>query len=127
MYTFFELGAFLPVQYTTLDHHNGLLLTLGARNRERQGVSCPYFGLQFSQVLNVLRPNVTATDDNHVFFASGDDNTRSDLIGQISRIQPAVLRKDSPGALGIPKIARHNARTPEIQGAAMSFREYPPR
>ena len=127
MYTFFELGAFLPVQYTTLDHHNGLLLTLGARNRERQGVSCPYFGLQFSQVLNVLRPNVTAMDDNHVLFASGDENTLPDLIGQISRIQPTVLRKDSQRAPGITKIAGHNAGAPEIQGAAMSLREYTPR
>ena len=111
---FDQIRALGRIGDPALDDQYGLLATLGARYGKGQGVPGPDFRLLFCDLLEILRPDVPAVDDNHVFLAAGQIQVAANPVANVTGFQPAILGQHLAGSLEVPEIARHDARAPHI-------------
>ncbi len=67
-----QRGKHREVRLTALHDQHGQLGPVAAGHRERGCVGGTHFGLHLGQVLEILRPDVAAVDDQQILGAAGE-------------------------------------------------------
>ena len=88
-----EIGPALVVAQAALDDQHGHFGTVRPRSRERECIAGPDLGLLLGEVLQVLRPDVPAVDDDDVFLPARDDDVLADAVTNVAGVEPAIVRQ----------------------------------
>lgn len=98
-----ERQALADIRFARLHHQHADLARLGSRHRECKSVADPGFLLMLRKILEVLRPDIAAVDDDQVFLASGDDQTAVDRVSNVAGVEPPIRAERGPGFRGALK------------------------
>ena len=88
-------------------------------HREGHRVAGAHFRFGFGDMLQVLRPDVAAVNDNKVFLAAGDGEYPVHQVADIAGVQPAVRIQCVAGFFRQVEVAGHHAGAAQVDDAAV--------
>src|SRR6056297_3739017 len=121
--TLYQAGLTKWILFAALNDQHGDFGTVLGRNRECRSVLGANFGLLLGQVLQILRPDVAAVDDQQVLCTARDEKGIAGPIAHVPGIEPSVVRQGCTGRFRIVGIAGHDARAAQEDCAAMALLE----
>ena len=107
-------GLFRLVRFAALEQQDSHFLSILTGHRNSGCVPHSDPGMLLRNAFQILRPHLTAVDNQKVFFPAGDKNIVFSDIGQITGIQPAVIGQHTPGSIFIVEVAAHNTGPPDV-------------
>ena len=114
-----EVGTPGRVCLTTLDQQDASLIPIRARRRESECIAYAHFRLRFGNMLQVLRPDIAAMDDDQVLLAPGDGDHAIDQVTDIPGVEPAVLRQGIGRLRREIEVPGHDAGTTHMDDTAL--------
>ena len=102
------------IGHPALYHHNRLFFSIRTGHRKGRRVPCSDFRLLFGDKLEILRPDVTAIDDNHILFSTGNKKAVFDKIAQIAGVKPSIGGQNLLGQFEIAKVTRHDTGSSNV-------------
>ena len=113
-------GVLLPALY----HHHYRISSIHTRYSKCQGISRAKFRLLFHNLLQVLRPDIASVDDDQIFLASRDHESRGRLVADIARVQPAIRRECLCGNFRFIEVSRHDTGCPYVDHTDVTLRHH---
>src|SRR5690554_4846597 len=120
-YPLYDLLAFLLVIFFGFHHHNRLLKLLFVRHRK----SCHAAQLDAANLLRqhfqIVRPDVTTFNNNHILAARGDKQVITDAIADVTSVQPSIWRDNLVTGSLVVEITAHYTRALQKNLAALAI------